>query len=84
MDIVTATKIIQDQATANGTSFDDEFWSIANNLKSCSKDVYDAWTIFHNAVNAYIIRGADRSRVENLAREVKRLDIDQQAYFDSI
>ena len=32
MDIITATKIIQEQADSNGNSFDDEFWNIANNL----------------------------------------------------
>jgi|APGre2960657423_1045063.scaffolds.fasta_scaffold25213_1 hypothetical protein len=84
MDIITATKIIQDQAIANGTSFDDEFWSMSNNLKYLSKDVYDAWTVFHNVVNESFAREIDQSRIAQLARDVKKLNADQRAYFDSI
>jgi hypothetical protein len=84
MDIVTATKIIQDQATVNGNSFEDELWNISNNLKSCSQEVYDAWTELHIIVNEYFRRSADRSRIQRLAREVKGFDANQQAYFNSL
>lgn len=84
MDIVTATKLIQDQATANGTSFDDEFWAIANDLRTCSQDINDAWSVVHNLVNEYFRRQADRDRIHDLAWQVKGLNADQQAYFDSI
>ena len=84
MDMIAATKIIQDQATANGTSFDDEFWAIANNLRSCSDNVYDAWSVIHNSVNEYFRRQADRDRIHDLAWQVKVLNPAQQAYFDSI
>jgi hypothetical protein len=84
MDIITATKIIQEQADSNGNSFDDEFWNIANNLTSCPKDVYAAWRVFHDATNEYFRRGADKVRIEQMARDVKKLNADQQAIFDSI
>ena len=84
MDIVTATKIIQYQATVNGNSFEDELWNISNNLKSCSQEVYDAWTELHIIVNEYFRRSADRSRIQQLAHDVKKLNVEQQAYFDSI
>ena len=84
VDILTATKIIQEQATANGNSFDDEFWNIANSLQHWPKDVYTAWSVFHNSVNEYFVRSEDRSRIQRLAREVKGFNVDQQAYFNSL
>ncbi len=84
MDIVTATKIIQDQATVNGTSFDDEFWHIANNLKTVPKEVYRAWTLFHNSTNQYFSRAADRERIKQLARDMKKLTAGQRNFFDTL
>ena len=86
MDIVTATKIIQEQADENGRSFDDEFWHIARNLKKSyiGEDVYKAWTVFQNSLNAYFSRQADRQRIQELARQMKNFNAEQQAYFDSI
>ena len=84
MDIVTATKIIQEQAIMNGRTFDQEMLFRSENLSVCPKETYAAWTVLHNAMNEYLVQSADKSRIQQLACDMKNLNAAQTAYYNSI
>ena len=88
MDIIEATQIIQDSATANGRSFKDEIIYISENLRNIkNEELYTAWTAWHNIANDYMSWGANKSRIQQLARDVKNLEHSlpgSKEYFDSL
>lgn len=73
MDIVEATKLIQEQATANGRQFSDELICISETATAVPSNIYDAFIVFHNAINTYYSYSANRARVEQLARDFENL-----------
>lgn len=84
MDMMQATKLIQDQATANGRPFAEELIYISETLKAPS-DIYDAFIVYQNAINRYYSYGARKARIEQFARDFKWLsqDFKDQMYNDT-
>lgn len=73
MDITEATKLIQEQATANGRQFSDELICISETLTTVPRNIYDAFVLFQNTINTYYSYSANRARVEQLARDFENL-----------
>jgi hypothetical protein len=84
MDMIEATKLIQEQATANGRPFAEELIYISETLKAPS-DIYDAFIVYQNVVNIYFSYGARKARIEQFARDFKWLsqDFKDQMYNDT-
>lgn len=84
MDMIQATKLIQEQATANGRPFAEELIYISETLKAPS-DIYNAFIVYQDTVNRYFSYGAKKAQIEQLARDFKWLsqDVKDQIYNNS-
>jgi hypothetical protein len=84
MDMVEATKLIQEQATANGRPFAEELIYISETLQA-SSDIYDAFIVYHSTINRYFSYSARKAQIEQFARDFKYLsqDFKDQMYNDT-
>ncbi len=85
MDIVEATKLINERATVNGRSFAEELIYLSETAGKYPDNIYDAFILVQNTVNIYFSYGARKARIEQFARDFKWLsqDFKDQMYNDT-
>lgn len=74
MNIVTATTLIQEQATAAGRSFVDQVIYMSENISTFNDELYKAFVVFHDSMNGYFSYSANKARVQQMARDFDNLD----------